>query len=145
MTRDTRRQQKLREQLLQQRELILNRGRLERDDVRAEAETVRSNVFDEAEASTFGLQVDLDLALLELSSEALRQIDYALERIDAGTYGVCEDCGLEIPAARLRALPSAECCRDCADARELNSHNIRLLGVSRLSAMPFAGGQAGRG
>lgn len=46
--------------------------------------------------------------------EELREIDAALARIDAGTYGVCEVCGNAIPAARLRARPTASRCVRCA-------------------------------
>ncbi len=46
--------------------------------------------------------------------EQLRQIDAALERIDSGTYGSCEDCGRQIPAGRLAARPAAARCVECA-------------------------------
>jgi RNA polymerase-binding transcription factor DksA len=39
--------------------------------------------------------------------EALSDIDHALERLDAGTYGFCESCGKPIPKARLQAFPAA--------------------------------------
>jgi hypothetical protein len=48
----------------------------------------------------------------------LRDIDYALERIRQGDYGVCEDCGNEIPEDRLRAVPWARQCFDCESLRE---------------------------
>lgn len=44
----------------------------------------------------------------------LAEIDAALRRSAAGTYGVCEDCGRSIPAARLEARPTATRCVDCA-------------------------------
>lgn len=37
----------------------------------------------------------------------MSQIRHAIERIDSGTYGMCENCGQPIPAARLKALPMA--------------------------------------
>ncbi len=52
-------------------------------------------------------------------SEALRDIDEwrglrgSLRRVDEGTYGVCVDCGVEIPFERLRASPMAVRCVDC--------------------------------
>lgn len=45
----------------------------------------------------------------------LRQIEDALMRLDAGTYGVCVDCGRSIPAERLVARPFAERCVPCAE------------------------------
>ena len=44
----------------------------------------------------------------------LRQIDAALDRIEQGTYGECLNCGNEISAERLEAVPHAALCRDCA-------------------------------
>jgi DnaK suppressor protein len=43
----------------------------------------------------------------------LRDIDLALEKIEKGTYGKCENCDKEISEDRLRALPEARVCFDC--------------------------------
>ena len=45
---------------------------------------------------------------------SIEAIDSALASIEAGTYGVCENCGGEIPPARLEALPATSMCVDCA-------------------------------
>jgi DnaK suppressor protein len=45
----------------------------------------------------------------------LRQCDRALTRLDGGLYGLCEVCGFQIEAARLRAMPEATRCASCAD------------------------------
>lgn len=42
-------------------------------------------------------------------------LDAALQRVADGTYGVCLDCGEAIPDARLRAVPTATLCMDCAE------------------------------
>jgi RNA polymerase-binding protein DksA len=42
------------------------------------------------------------------------EIDRALARIESGDYGRCEDCGEQISEARLRVLPAAPTCVDCA-------------------------------
>jgi DnaK suppressor protein len=61
-------------------------------------------------------------ALLERLDEHDRAevvaIDSALRRIERGAYGSCHACGGRIPIARLRAMPTADCCHDCADMRE---------------------------
>ncbi len=44
----------------------------------------------------------------------LRQIEAALQRAEAGTYGLCARCGTDIEEARLDALPSTPFCKDCA-------------------------------
>src|SRR5215510_3948802 len=46
--------------------------------------------------------------------EGLREVDDALAKFDAGTYGTCENCGQEIGDARLEAMPSARFCMVCA-------------------------------
>jgi DnaK suppressor protein len=48
----------------------------------------------------------------------LEAIDAALRRIEEGSYGICRVCGADIASARLRALPTAELCLDCATEAE---------------------------
>jgi RNA polymerase-binding protein DksA len=56
-------------------------------------------------------------ALLGSLRETLGDIDNALEKIDAGTYGICERCGSPIGEDRLEAMPAARLCIECASAR----------------------------
>lgn len=53
--------------------------------------------------------------LAEAAASELRQVDHALARIEAGTYGICAHCGNAIPAARLEVRPFAEYCVRCAE------------------------------
>lgn len=53
--------------------------------------------------------------LADAAASELRQVDDALARVDAGTYGLCANCGRPIPAARLEARPFAEYCVACAE------------------------------
>ena len=46
--------------------------------------------------------------------DTLREIEDALSKFDAGTYGLCESCGNQIAEARLEAMPAARLCIDCA-------------------------------
>lgn len=48
----------------------------------------------------------------------LRDIEAALRRIESGSYGVCTDCGIEIPLERLRVQPAADRCIDCQARHE---------------------------
>lgn len=52
--------------------------------------------------------------LAEQARRALEQAAHALGRFDAGTYGICTECGVVINEARLQAVPDAETCRDCS-------------------------------
>jgi DnaK suppressor protein len=53
------------------------------------------------------------LGLVETLKSQLDDIELALGRIEAGTYGLCASCGKEIPAVRLEALPASILCVDC--------------------------------
>lgn len=53
--------------------------------------------------------------LAEAAASELQQVDDALARMDAGTYGICARCGQVIPAARLEARPFAQHCVACAE------------------------------
>jgi len=53
-------------------------------------------------------------ALAGSLTETLRDVDDALAKLDAGTYGRCEQCGGEIGEARLEAMPAARLCITCA-------------------------------
>src|SRR5215207_6451763 len=50
-------------------------------------------------------------------SETLQDIEDALAKFDAGTYGECEVCGQRIPEPRLEAMPAARVCITCASPR----------------------------
>jgi RNA polymerase-binding transcription factor DksA len=56
-------------------------------------------------------------ALVGSLRETLGDIDNALEKIDTGTYGICERCGKPIGEDRLAAMPMARLCIQCASAR----------------------------
>jgi len=54
-------------------------------------------------------------ALQDAARREIGEIDDALQRWEAGAYGVCGDCGRGIPVARLRARPFATRCIACAE------------------------------
>ena len=56
-------------------------------------------------------------ALQAAEADDLAEVDAALQRIEAGTYGKCERCGSSIGELRLRAVPQARRCMSCAGAR----------------------------
>lgn len=62
---------------------------------------------------------ELDQSLEEQARETLAQIERALERMDAGTYGACTRCTTAIPAERLEAMPEAELCLTCKQREEI--------------------------
>ena len=102
----------------------------QRASLRAQLDNLRGGSVGRAEASAehFGHPEDstaqetsardLEFALDERETAELRQVEAALSRIEAGTYGQCIDCGVEIPAARLHAAPEAPRCIACQEKAE---------------------------
>jgi DnaK suppressor protein len=91
------------------------------EELRAEAEALALEhepgdvQFDEegGEGGTVSVDRELDLHLSAQAHAAIEEIDAALAKIAAGTYGFCESCGRPIPTARLEALPHARLCVSC--------------------------------
>ena len=71
-----------------------------------------------AELGSDNFDQELTLSLLGSEKDALDQIDGALKRIEDGSYGQCEECGVKIPESRLEAIPYASQCVRCASQQE---------------------------
>ncbi len=106
----------LRNKLLEQKRQIL--------EAEEEAKKAKENELFEA---TTGDEADITTQqLLRLSEERrrsrdrklLRKIEKALQRMEDGTYGYCDECGDEIGFRRLKARPVAELCIDCKQEQE---------------------------
>ncbi|MEU3474235.1 dksa/trar family transcriptional regulator [Rhodococcus sp. 05-340-1] len=69
------------------------------------------------EGSTIAFERAKIAALITDTESEIREIDAAVSRLSAGTYGTCERCGGEIPAIRLEALPAARRCMQCVRLR----------------------------
>lgn len=61
---------------------------------------------------------DIELHLVQMRAESLKQVEAALSRIALGTHGQCHECGEPISPARLRAVPFAIRCTACESRRE---------------------------
>jgi len=86
------------------------------DKLRSLRETtpaLRLDVQDAEEQAVTDFAKDMEFALVQMKADTLGLIDESLRRLDAGTYGECAECGTEIPAARLKALPFAVLCVNC--------------------------------
>ena len=77
--------------------------------------TVRTHL---ADLGTDTFEQSADLGLAEQMSRAIFEIDRALDRIEEGTYGVCQGCEKAISIERLEAIPSASRCAQCQSAVE---------------------------
>jgi DnaK suppressor protein len=107
--------QKLRENLLRRRDAL----RKSLNTTRTQLETAQGrDVGDSVDVALDAEYHEISSQLAEVESNELTQIEVALERIDSGEYGVCEDCGRNIPLARLQAVPYATVCIKCQRERE---------------------------
>lgn len=68
---------------------------------------------------------DISLILSDRDRLKLQAIDDALERIKAGTYGLCEVCELDIAEERLKALPFTRLCISCQSDQEREAKQMR--------------------
>jgi DnaK suppressor protein len=73
---------------------------------------------DVADLGTKALIRDQEFALAVTIQGRMHQVEHALERLDQGHYGWCENCTTEIPVARLAAFPSATLCVACKSLTE---------------------------
>jgi RNA polymerase-binding transcription factor DksA len=58
-------------------------------------------------------ELEKRLALERRLEESLKEVEHALEKYEAGTYGLCDSCGQPIEQARLEAIPQASLCMKC--------------------------------
>lgn len=71
-----------------------------------------------ADAATDNFDQEFDLSMIENEQETLNQVEEAIGRIEAGTFGQCAECGGMVAKPRLQALPYTRLCIDCARTME---------------------------
>jgi DnaK suppressor protein len=121
------RKQKLK--LLQLRDSLLDSMMgVSRDTLRARAEGSEASAFGmhQADAGSDAYDRDFALSLLSQEQDALYEIEEALKRVDAGTYGTCEMSGKAIPHARLEAIPFARFTVECQTQIEKQKKALRI-------------------
>ncbi len=70
-------------------------------------------------------ELEKRLALEERLGESLNEIEHALEKYEAGTYGLCDSCGRAIEQARLEAIPQASLCLSCKEQQAKETKGAR--------------------
>jgi DnaK suppressor protein len=101
-----------------ERELQTNTARLE-EEARDSGDAEVRDAMDDATASQ-GTSESLEEETLE--GQTLIQVQDALKRIEAGTYGKCTVCGRQIEAARLEAVPWAAYCLEDQEKQDKLAH-----------------------
>jgi DnaK suppressor protein len=121
------------EKLEHLKELLDQREKALREDIRREVDIqdnftdLASEVADPGDSSFAHLTIDLGNAAVQRGLMEIRAIHAARSRIEQDTYGVCVDCGFDIPYERMEAQPTAERCAPCQDVYE-KTHGDALKG-----------------
>jgi RNA polymerase-binding transcription factor DksA len=120
---------KQKSKLLQLRDSLLDSMMgVSRDTLRSRAEGSEASAFGmhQADAGSDAYDRDFALSLLSQEQDALYEIEEALKRVDAGTYGICEMSGKQIPHARLEAIPFARFTVECQTQIEKQKKATRI-------------------
>jgi DnaK suppressor protein len=113
------RQERLKQMLANLQNQQLQRMRAFRD---RDTEVPGDEVDEAAREDDF----EISTSLADIAAARRSAIENALQRVEQGGYGLCEDCGEEIAPARLHAMPTAVLCVDCQSAREAKSKKIQV-------------------
>ncbi len=73
---------------------------------------------DSADFSFADALADLNVAMVDRHIHQIRDIEATRQRIEAGRFGICVDCGVEVDFDRLMAYPTAKRCLRCQQQRE---------------------------
>jgi len=127
----------VRAKLLEEKDKILNDVSTK---IRQESREQKRDSGDIYDIASDERERELSLMLGDRERKKLTEIDLALERIEDGTYGECEDCGEPVTEKRLEILPFTRVCVDCqskhereqriSGSREDGGHSTRLIDKS---------------
>lgn len=98
---------KLKKKLLAERERLLNTAASSR---KGEFAIATDDLADEADLTSVELSQGVVFTLREKEHRTMAEIDEALQRMEEGTYGLCEECEEQIGAKRLEIFPTARLC-----------------------------------
>jgi len=77
------------------------------------------------EGADEALELEKRLALGKRLEESLNEVEHALQKYEAGTYGLCDSCGQPIEQARLEAIPQASLCLNCKASQAKDAKGAR--------------------
>src|SRR3954462_11436643 len=86
--------------------------------VREDFEVCPDDRYDEIDQATTDIEQSMRMRLRNREVLYIKKVDEALERIEDGTFGECEDCGEDIELKRLEARPTATLCVSCKEEQE---------------------------
>ncbi len=88
------------------------------DDTVSGMTTPKENFPDPTDRAALEADRNFMLRIRDRESKLIKKIKQALERIDGGTYGICDSCGEDISIKRLKARPVTTQCIDCKSKEE---------------------------
>lgn len=115
----------------QQKRELLYSGKVMNEEFNLKSD----DLADELDLTSTDNETAMRMRLRNREALFLKKIDEALERIQAGTFGLCESCDGEISLKRLEARPTATLCVDCKETQEqterlhIDGHQFKSLGA----------------
>ena len=85
-----------------------------------------TNFSDPADRATQEEEFALALRARDRERKLIRKIEKTIDRLDAGDYGYCDACGIEIGLQRLEVRPTAEMCIDCKTTQEIKEKQMAV-------------------
>lgn len=126
------RKDELRKMLIELRDEILSKiGQEMGNKLDGDPRMSTLSTMDIGDLSQLDLDENIDYTLLNRHIERLREVEDALDRLEDGTYGTCEDCGASINLERLKVLPFTTVCVQCQEKREQMGLGSKLKQVRR--------------
>ena len=101
------------------------------DDLKHGREGAKEDGMDTYDLASEERDREINFILSDREREKVQLIDEALERIDDGSYGVCETCEADIAAGRLEAMPFTRLCVSCQADREKEARQSRRFDDER--------------
>jgi DnaK suppressor protein len=84
----------------------------------ADLRSERENLLDTGDVASQEVNQAFKIRLREREQKLLKKIDSALQRVEDGTFGTCDDCGEAIEVKRLMARPVTTLCIECKSRQE---------------------------
>ncbi len=100
-------------------------------ELKAEREGNKDEGMDTYDLASEERDREINFILSDRERVKIKQIDDALVRLEDGSYGVCESCGLEVAEERLEAMPFTRLCRDCQQDMEREAKSQRRFDDER--------------
>jgi len=101
------------------------------EDLREGRESGKQEGMDTYDLASEERDREISFILTDREREKVQAIQEALDRVDGGTYGICESCDAEIAPLRLAAMPFTRLCVNCQAEQEKEARTMRRFDDER--------------